>query len=59
MLDPKTFNEEDIMVSDDISPEEHKVISAYLKAHRANHVRAQKPRSLPSRHTKPKAKTKH
>jgi hypothetical protein len=58
MPDQKTFNEEDLIISDDISPEEHKVISAYLKAHRANQVRAPKSRVLPSRHAKPKANAK-
>lgn len=58
MPEQKTFDAEDIIISDDISPEEHNVISEYLRAYRAKQERTSKARSLPSRHVKPKVKAK-
>ena len=41
------------------TPEERKALSEYLKAQKAKQAQNGKSRSIPSSHTKPKAKAKH
>lgn len=60
MPDYKKLEEFDMVVIDEPwTPEERKAFSAYLKAEKAKRARNQKSRSIPSAHTKPKAKAKH
>ena len=59
MPDHKKLDDCDILISDDISPDEHKVISEYLKAHRAKQPRQANAHSMPSARKKPKARAKH
>ncbi len=60
MPDYKKFDEIDMVVIDEPwTPEERKAFSEYLKAQKAKRERNGKSRSIPSAHTKPKAKAKH
>jgi hypothetical protein len=57
--DYEKFDEIDILISSDITPEEDKAISEYLKANKAKLAREKKPRFIPSTRKKLTAKAKH
>ncbi len=57
--DFKKLDEIDVLIFGRPTPESDRAMTEYIKAHRVKHSRSEKSRSLPSRHTKPKAKTKH
>jgi hypothetical protein len=59
MPDYKKLDEIDILICGTTTPEDDKLTSKYLQAYKAKQARNEKSRSIPSPHTKPKAKTKH
>jgi len=59
MPDYEKFDEIDILISSDITPEEDKRISEYLKEYKAKLAREKKPRLIPSNRKKLTAKAKH
>ena len=59
MPDYKKLDEIDVLICGDVTPEESKLISKYLQAYKAKQAQQARPRSIPSAHTKPKAKAKH
>ncbi len=58
MPDSKKFYDYDILISDDISPEEHNVITEHIKTHKAQQAHAHYARLIPSERAKAKVKAK-
>ena len=54
----KLLDEIDVLISSDVTPEESKLISKYLKAYKAKHSQSKKTHSIPSERAKSKAKVK-
>ena len=56
----KKLDEIDVLISGAPTPESDRAMTEYIKAHEEKKVqRHSKARSIPSSHTKPKAKAKH
>ena len=58
MADYKKLDEIDVLIFGRTTPEDDKRTSEFIKAYKAKYAQQKNGSSLPSRHTKPKAKAK-